>query len=166
MWELWNLTFNVTKKCCNNKGMGNQDIRLRRTFPHHPKMGTQPHWRASIRIKNESILFCIMFFFFFFRLEFPDGLSVSVPQLACVCVGVCVSVGRGHRCSQRHAREPALLLRGQPMSLLTTHVYKYVLHFTNKCVITACLFNLFWSERQARRGLDDFEASPWHKHES
>lgn len=46
-------------------------------------------------------------------MELPDGLGVSVPQLACVCASVRLSLRCSHCRPQLHAREPALLPGGQ-----------------------------------------------------
>lgn len=48
-------------------------------------------------------------------MEFPDGLGVSVPQLARVCARVRLSLRCSHRCPQLYAGEPALLPGGQQM---------------------------------------------------
>lgn len=49
------------------------------------------------------------------RMELPDGLGVSVPQLARLRLGVCVPLRGRHRRPQRHAREPPLLPGGQEL---------------------------------------------------
>lgn len=46
-------------------------------------------------------------------MEFPDGLSVSVPQLARLCASVRFSLRCSHRCPQLYAGEPAFLPGGQ-----------------------------------------------------
>lgn len=48
-------------------------------------------------------------------MEFPDGLSVSVPQLARVCASVRFSLRCSHCCPQLYAREPTFLPGGQQM---------------------------------------------------
>lgn len=64
-----------------------------------------------------------------FRLEFPDGLGLPVPQLACLCAGVCLPVCGGHLRPHYNAREPPLLPGGQPVSSHRTQtLWKYHLN--------------------------------------
>lgn len=67
------------------------------------------------------------------RLEFPDGLSLSVPQLARLCVGVCLPLRGSHLCSHHHAWEPSLLSGGQTKRATSQNVFKISVGVFTSC---------------------------------